>query len=174
VIGLGGLGQFAVAVLRATTAAAIIAVDVKQAALDGVRDKVDHAILATDPGVGDKILAAAGGHGPDVVLDFVGSTATLALSGSVVAPYGAVRVAGQSDGTFQFETNRATTALPRGATIDRPYSGTRQDLSELVGLARAGGLDTQIVRYRLTDALDALDDLENGRITGRAIVVMGE
>jgi propanol-preferring alcohol dehydrogenase len=172
VIGLGGLGQFAVAILRVMTPASVIAVDAKETAIDAVRDRVDHAFLATSPDLAGRILAAAGGHGPDVVLDFVGTTGTLALAGSVVAPYGAIRVPGQSGGVLPFETDRATTVLPRGATIDRPYGGTRQDLLDLVSLARTGRLETRITRYRFEDTLKAFDDLGDGKITGRAVVVM--
>jgi propanol-preferring alcohol dehydrogenase len=170
VIGIGGLGQFAVEILRHTTAARVIAVDVRRKALDEVR--ADHAFLATEDDVEKTVLRAAGGHGADVVLDFVGTTATLALAGAVVAPYGAIRVPGQGGGTFPFETARTTTTLPRGATISRPYSGTHRDLVELVALARTHPLGTAITRYDFDDALSALDDLEHGRIVGRAVVVM--
>lgn len=172
VIGLGGLGQFAVAILRALTAATVIGLDVKEDALAAVRDKVDYAFLSTEGDIVARVLRAAGGHGADFVLDLVGTTATLGLAGSVVAPYGAVRVPGQGGGTLRFETDRTTTTLPRGATISRPYSGTFQDLVELVRLARTGLLDTRITRYRFDRALDAFDDLEGGRVTGRAVVVM--
>lgn len=172
VIGLGGLGQFAVAILRAMTAATVIGLDVKEDALAAVRDKVDYAFLSTEGDIVERVLKAAGGHGADFVLDLVGTTATLGLAGSVVAPYGAIRVPGQGGGTLRFETARTTTTLPRGATISRPYSGTFQDLVELVSLARTGLLDVRITRYRFDRALDAFDDLEGGRVTGRAVVVM--
>lgn len=121
----------------------------------------------------EKVLRATGRHGADIVLDFVGTTTTtLALAGTVVAPYGAIRVPGQGDGRFQFETARTSTALPRGATISRPYSGTQQDLIELVNLARSHPLNTRIRPYDFDDALSALDDLENGRLLGRAVVVV--
>lgn len=172
VIGIGGLGQFAIEILRQTTTARVIAVDVRQQALDKVRSTVDHAVLATADDIAEKVLRATGKHGAEVVLDFVGSTTTLALAGAVVAPYGAIRVPGQGDGTFPFETARTTTTLPRGATISRPYSGTQQDLVDLVDLARTHPLNTHITRYGFDQTLTALDDLENGRIVGRAVVIM--
>lgn len=172
VIGVGGLGQFAVEILRQTTTARVIAVDVRQQALDEVRSAVDHALPATDDGIVENVLRATGAHGAEVVLDFVGTTPTLALAGAVVAPYGAIRVPGQGDGTFPFDTARTTTTLPRGATISRPYSGTQQDLVDLVDLARTRPLNTHITRYGFDHAISALDDLENGRVVGRAVIVM--
>ena len=172
VIGIGGLGQFAVSILRETTAAKIIALDVRPQALETVRSGVDHAFLATEEYVVESVLAAAGGFGAELVLDLVGTSTTLRLAGAVVAPYGAIRVPGQGGGTFPFETDRTSTKLPRGASIVRPYSGTRSELVDLVALARTGRLDAGINRYRFEDALTAIDDLENGRITGRAVVVM--
>lgn len=174
VIGIGGLGQFAVEILRRSTTARIIAVDVRPEALDDVRDTADHSLLATDDDLAEKVLRTTGGHGADVVLDFVGTTTTLALAGAVVAPYGAIRVPGQGNGTFQFETDRTTTTLPRGATISRPYSGTRQDLVDLVALARTRPLNTRIRRYEFDDAVSALDDLDNGRLSGRAVIVIAD
>ncbi|MFF5989155.1 alcohol dehydrogenase catalytic domain-containing protein [Prauserella flavalba] len=172
VIGIGGLGQFAVEILRASTVAKVIALDVRQQALDEVRAKVDHTFVSTDDDIAEKVLRAAGGHGADLVLDLVGTTTTLALAGAVVAPYGTIRVPGQGDGTLQFETARTSTTLPRGATISRPYSGTRQDLVDLVALARTGCLTTRITHYGFENALTAFDDLENGRLVGRAVVIM--
>lgn len=172
VIGIGGLGQFAVELLRRSTMARIIAVDVRQRALDDVRSTVDRALLANDEGIVANVLRATGKYGAEVVLDFVGSTTTLALAGAVVAPYGAIRVPGQGDGTFPFETSRTSTTLPRGATISRPYSGTHQDLVDLIALTRTHPLNTHITRYDFDDALSALDDLENGRLVGRAVIVM--
>ncbi|RFA10645.1 oxidoreductase [Subtercola boreus] len=172
VIGVGGLGQFAVEILRAVTGASIIAIDLKDSSLDAVRDKVAHTFRSDDPELVSKILDTTGGYGADVVLDFVGNDTTLALDGHIIAPYGAIRVPGLSDGTFAFETSQTQTSLPWGASITRPYSGTYQDLYDLVALARTGKLDVDITEYAFDDALTALDDLHAGRVVGRAVLVM--
>ncbi|MDP9998426.1 alcohol dehydrogenase catalytic domain-containing protein [Pseudarthrobacter sulfonivorans] len=172
VIGIGGLGQFAVELLRAVTGATIIALDVKDEALAAVRDRVDHAFRSDDRDVASKVMDAAGGHGADFVLDLVGNNATLKLAGSIVAPYGAIRVPGLSDGVFEFETSQTSTSLPWGVSLTRPYSGTHQDLHELVALARTGRINVNLQRYTFENTLQAFDDLEAGKITGRAVVVM--
>ncbi|MGF9664206.1 alcohol dehydrogenase catalytic domain-containing protein [Arthrobacter crystallopoietes] len=172
VIGIGGLGQFAVSILRAISPARIIAVDVRETARESVRGQADVVLDGTDDDVARHVLEAAGGYGPDLVLDLVGSTKTLQLATSVVAPYGTIRVPGQGNGTFRFETIRTTTSIPRGVTINRPYSGTFQDLQEVVALAREGRIGIGLQTYAFEGALDAFDDLAAGRITGRAVVTM--
>jgi propanol-preferring alcohol dehydrogenase len=62
--------------------------------------------------------------------------------------------------------------LPWGASITRPYGGTYQDLHDLVALAQTGQININLVRYNFDEALRAFNDLEAGKISGRAVVVM--
>jgi alcohol dehydrogenase, propanol-preferring len=172
IIGVGGLGQFAVELLRALTSVRIIALDIKEAALSAVRGKVDHTFSSDATDAAERVLEAAGGYGADFVLDLVGNATTLKLAGDVVAPYGAIRVPGLGDGLFEFETSQLATSLPWGASITRPYSGTHQDLHDLVALAKTHAIDVNLVRYSFDEALTAFDDLEAGTINGRAVIVM--
>lgn len=172
VIGVGGLGQFAVELLRALTSVRIIALDIREAALAAVRHKVDYTFASDSSDVADQVMGAAGGYGADFVLDLVGNSATLKLAGAVVAPYGSIRVPGLNDGVFEFETSQVAASLPWGASITRPYSGTYQDLHDLVALARTGQIGIDLVRYTFDDALSAFDDLESGKVNGRPVVVM--
>ncbi|MFJ8816545.1 alcohol dehydrogenase catalytic domain-containing protein [Amycolatopsis thermoflava] len=173
VIGAGGLGRMAVQILRAITAARVIVLDVLDEALDAVRDQVDVALRADDPEAAEVVLKATSGYGAEVVFDLVGNDRTLAFAAGVVAPYGAVRAIGLSEGTFAFETSQGAMSLPWGATVTRPYSGTLQDLVEVVGLARAGLLRPEIHRFPLDRALSAFDELEAGRMRGRAVLIPG-
>ena len=49
--------------------------------------------------------------------------------------------------------------------------GTYTDLSELMVLAQAGKVTLHTKQYPLDSALDALHDLDAGRVRGRAILV---
>lgn len=51
---------------------------------------------------------------------------------------------------------------------------TRRDGEELLALAPAVGLRPHVVRYRLEDANQALDDLRAGRFDGTAVLVMSD
>jgi len=49
--------------------------------------------------------------------------------------------------------------------------GTYNDLAELMVLAQAGKVTLHTVQYPLSQALDALHDLDAGKVRGRAILV---
>ncbi|WP_263370977.1 alcohol dehydrogenase catalytic domain-containing protein [Granulicella cerasi] len=172
VIGIGGLGQFAIELLRELTGATVIALDIKDDLLAAIKDKVSYAFRSDDPAVAAQVLKVTEGYGADVVFDIVGNTATLALAAAVVAPYGAIRAPGLSNGVFQFETNQLSTSLPWGASITRPYSGTHKNLHDLVALAKTGRIRANLTPYTFDQALLALDDLEAGKINGRAVIKM--
>ena len=49
--------------------------------------------------------------------------------------------------------------------------GTYTDLAELMVLAQAGKVTLHTARYPLSDAVQALHDLDAGKVRGRAILV---
>jgi propanol-preferring alcohol dehydrogenase len=163
----------AVEILRALTGARIIALDIRDNVLSGIRGQVDLALRADKPSVADDVLAATDGYGAEVVIDLVGSDDTLALATAMVAPYGEVRAIGLSEGRFVFETSQGAQSLPWGATLTRPYSGAYSDLVEVVALARAGRSRPAVELFPLERALEAFDELEAGRLTGRAVLISG-
>ncbi|MBW0100989.1 alcohol dehydrogenase catalytic domain-containing protein [Pseudonocardia sp. KRD291] len=171
VIGAGGLGRMAIQILRAITAARIVVLDVRDDALDAVRSEVDAALHSADPTVAEQVLSRTGGYGAEVVLDLVGTDSTLALATGIVAPYGAVRAIGLTEGHFTFETSQGAMSLPWGASLTRPYSGTKADLVEVVALAASGHLRPQVQTFPLDQGLLALDELEAGRLTGRGVLL---
>jgi propanol-preferring alcohol dehydrogenase len=125
IIGMGGLGQFAVELLRALTSVRIIALDVKEAALAAVRHKVDYTFVSGSSDVAEQVMEAAGDYGADFVLDLVGSSATLQLAGAVVAPYGAIRVPGLTESS----SSKPPSYLPR-------CRGERRSLAHMAGHTR--------------------------------------
>jgi propanol-preferring alcohol dehydrogenase len=161
----------AVQILRAITAARVVVLDVRDEVLVAVRDDVDAAMNSTDPAIADRVLAGTSGYGAEVVLDLVGTDATLALATGIVTPYGAVRAIGLSEGHFTFETSQGAMSLPWGATLTRPYSATKADLAEVVALAMSGHLTPKIQTFPLGKALEALDELEAGHLSGRGVLL---
>ncbi|MFJ8747972.1 alcohol dehydrogenase catalytic domain-containing protein [Streptomyces sp. NPDC102441] len=172
IVGAGGLGQMAAQILRAVTSAQVIALDVNDDALTAVRDEVDVTLRSDSPTVVDDVLALTDGYGAEAVFDFVGRDSTMALAADLVAPGGAIRFIGLSDGIFRFEAGSGVTGLPWGVAVTRPYSGTIGELADVVALARAGKLRPQVQRYPLDRALEALDELEAGRVRGRAVLTV--
>jgi len=96
---------------------------------------------------------------------------TVDLAAQVIAPEGLIRFVGLGGGKLSFGAVADGASLPWGVNVQRSYGGTRVDLLEVLALARQGKLTVETVRYPLADFQQAFDDLEAGRIAGRAILV---
>jgi len=171
VIGIGGLGHVGLQILKATTSARIIAVDVEEKKLEVARELGADLALASDASAAQKILDETSGYGADVVLDFVGVQPSVDLATGVVAPEGHIRFVGLGGGKFTFAADLDGVALPWGVTVQRAYGGTRVDLLHSIALAQQGKLKIETVTYPLADFQQAFDDLEAGKIIGRAVLV---
>jgi propanol-preferring alcohol dehydrogenase len=174
IIGLGGLGNLAAQILRATTATRIIATDISDEAIDAARPWADVTLRSDDPALADTIVAMTDGFGADVVLDFVGNDATLRLAAAIVGRSGAIRVVGLSGGTYPFVARSAGNPLPRGVSLMCPYGGTYGDLAAVIALARRGDIKPLVTRFPLDNAMRAFDALEAGTIRGRAVLIPGD
>ncbi|MFC7719231.1 zinc-binding dehydrogenase [Nonomuraea recticatena] len=166
-----GLGHLAVQILRAITESTVIAVDLDQEKLTAARGHgADHAVLSGPEAV-PEILELTHGRGADVVLDFVGVTPTLSVGAGVVSSYGHLTVLGLGGGSVDFSASGPPQGLPWGATVSRPYGGTRRDLHEVLSLAQRGLIKVQVERHPLAAADDVLARLERGEVRGRAVLV---
>jgi propanol-preferring alcohol dehydrogenase len=167
VIGAGGLGHTAVEILKATTAARIVAVDTRKEALQ-LAEQVgaDHALQAGE-GAADEIRALTSGRGADVTVDFVGSESTLALGAAATRILGDLTIVGLAGGTLPV----SFFGVPYEASIQTTYWGTRPELVEVLDLAARGLVKPQIVQFGLNDAVTAYRRLAEGSIQGRAVIV---
>ncbi|MFX0575390.1 NAD(P)-dependent alcohol dehydrogenase [Nocardia nepalensis] len=172
VIGIGGLGHVAVQILTATSATQVIAVDVSQDKLAlATRCGAAEGLLC-GPDTAREILDRTGGRGADAVFDFVGVDATATLAVESVAPNGAYRMIGLGGGAPEITAGPAGgPGWPWGASIRKSYGGTKSDLINSVALAQSGRLTVEVERFDLADGRAALDRLERGLITGRAVLV---
>ena len=171
IIGVGGLGNLAAQILRATTQTKVAAVDLSEAALALTAPWVDCTFHSAGEGIAQDITLFSGGYGVDLVLDFVGSDETLALGAAVVARGGALRVIGLSGGTYQFVARTANNPLPRGVSITCPYGGTYEDLRAVIDLAGHGKIIPPVQKFGLAAALDAIAALAAGKVRGRAVLL---
>lgn len=168
VIGVGGLGHLALGLLTRMSGARVIAVDVRA---DARELALAHgALVACGPddlastleSLTDKPLRA------DVVLDFVGSDATMRLAAGCLRRAGELVLVGSAGGSMPLAKG---TLLPQGARVRIPFWGSRAELAEVVTLAREHGLSAETTTYPLEDTERALDDLRRGHVVGRAVVV---
>jgi propanol-preferring alcohol dehydrogenase len=171
IIGVGGLGHMAVQMVAATSASRIIAVDVRDEALELARDGGAHEIVRSDDRTAANIrdLVGPSPAGADVVLDFVGSSATVEIARAVVAAGGDVAIVGLAGGALP--VGFGTIALE--ARVSVPFWGTRAELAEVIALARAGRIRAHVERFSLDDVAQAYESLRAGRLKGRAVVTPG-
>ncbi|MDP3890985.1 NAD(P)-dependent alcohol dehydrogenase [Nocardioides sp.] len=167
VIGVGGLGHLGIQVLRATTAARVIAVDPRESARDLAKDCGADLALAPGPDLAAEIREATGGVGADVVLDCVGSDETLAASAACARQLGDVTIVGIAGGTLPI----SFFSIPYEVSVQTTYWGNRAELVEVLDLGARGLLKPETTIYTLDDAAQAYADLAHGTVSGRAVVV---
>lgn len=167
VIGTGGLGHVAIQLLRAMTAARVVALDVTEEKLALARAVGAHETVLSDASAAAAVRELTGGRGAEVVLDFVGAPPTVTSAGAMAAVEGDVTIVGLGGG-----------ALPVGfgspayeVSVASPYWGTRAELIEVLDLARAGAVDVHVETYALDDAPKAYERLHEGRVDGRAVIL---
>lgn len=166
VIGLGGLGQIGVQILRALTGATVIATDLKPEAM--AQAEAEGAV--TVPGGDDQVEAIreiTGGRGVDAAFDFVGATPTIRTAQACMAQGSRLTVVGIANGVTEW----SFFGTPWESTITNTYWGTIEDLYEVVDMYRAGQIRPEVERYAMDDALEAYRRLEEGELSGRAVVV---
>lgn len=166
-IGVGGLGHVGVQIARATTPAQVIAVDVKPEALDLARKVGAHHTLTSDDTAAEAIRQLTGGRGADVLIDFVGATPTMNLARSAARTMADVTIVGIGGG----EIPVSYFSQPHEVSITATYWGSRPELVELLALAARGDIGVEHTTYSLNDAARAYQDLHEGRVVGRAVVV---
>ena len=167
VFGVGGLGHLGLQILKATSAARVIAVDSRESARDLARSCGADLVLAPGEGLAEQVRDATGGRGADVVLDFVGSHETLAASASSVRMLGDLTIVGIAGGTLPV----SFFGVPYEASVQTTYWGNRRELVEVLDLAARRLLQAETTIYTLDDAARAYRDLEHGTVRGRAVVV---
>ena len=166
VIGAGGLGHMGIQIIKATTAANVIAVDVKPAARDLAAKSGADVVL---DGAAEDIVAQlkdATGGGAEVVIDFVGIDSTMATAVGACKYQSDMTLVGVGGGSFPFNLY----APPYETAMRSIYWGTRKELGEVLNLAARGLITPEYQTYALDDALTAYADLEAGKLTGRAVI----
>ncbi|GAB2863267.1 NAD(P)-dependent alcohol dehydrogenase [Actinocorallia aurea] len=166
VIGVGGLGGFAVQFLRLLTGARIVAVDTDPDALARALELGAHETIVGGRGV-VRAVRELTGHGADAVLDFVGADATLRAGVGSVAPGGAFGLVGAGGGTYD---RPWFGGLPKDAEIFTFQGSSVADLREVLALAASGDLRNDVALYPFSDTPAAYAALREGALAGRAVI----
>ncbi|GAB2658083.1 NAD(P)-dependent alcohol dehydrogenase [Saccharopolyspora gloriosae] len=167
-IGAGGLGHIGLQSLVALSPAEITVVDRSPEALALAAELGAHHTVAADGNHVDAVRDITGGKGAHVVLDFVGENGTEADGVAMTRDAGSYFVIGYG-GRVDVPT---IDIISREINVIGNLVGSYNDLDELMTLTAQGKVSLRTRTYPLDAALDALDDLDAGRIPGgRAILV---
>lgn len=168
VIGAGGLGHIGIQSLLAITSAEITVIDRSEPALElALALKAHHTILFTDPeDVLAQVLDITSG-GAHVVFDFVGEEGAEQLAPRLLRNRGSHYVIG-----YGGQLNNLTIdIISREINVVGNLVGSYHDLVELMTLTAQNRVKLHTVDYPLDAAVDAISDLANGHVVGRAILV---
>ncbi len=167
VIGAGGLGHIGIQCLKALTAAEVIVVDPLEPALELAKSLgADHAVRVGDGHV-EKVLELTDGTGAEALLDFVGERGATKDGVAMLRDAGSYYVIGYGEDLV----------LPTIDIISREINfvgnlvGTYDDLAELMTLQAQGKVELHTTTYPLDAINDAMEDLDQGRLQGRGVLV---
>jgi propanol-preferring alcohol dehydrogenase len=166
VIGLGGLGQIGVQILKTLTGATVLATDTKPEAMR-TAEAAGAVSIPSGPDQARDILDATGGRGFDAAFDFVGVGPTLNTAAAVMARQSRLTVVGIGGGTLEW----SFFSNPSECEVTNTYWGTIEELHEVVAMYRQGQIVPEIERFSLADGPEAYGRLQAGEVTGRAVVV---
>ena len=156
VIGVGGLGQFAIQWLRLVGDCSVTAVDTAPAKLR----------RALELGAGEACPPMAELEPAPVVLDFVGTAESLQLARSLVRRQGRIVVVGGGGGTIEVGME----AIPYETWVTTSIMGSRSDVTTVLDHAQRGNVDCHVEELPLNDADTALERLREGEVTGRLVL----
>jgi NAD+-dependent secondary alcohol dehydrogenase Adh1 len=167
VIGAGGLGHIGIQVLTALTSAEVIVVDRSADALAlATQLGVDHVVQADGTQV-EAVLERTGGHGAEVILDFVGEGGAIEDGVAMLRRAGDYYVIGYG-GVLSIPT---IDIISTEINFIGNLVGSYNDLQELMVLAAQGKVKLHTSKYPLEEFQRAIDDLDAGRVRGRAILI---
>jgi len=167
VIGAGGLGHIGIQVLKAICGVTVVVVDRYPAAVKLAEQiGADKAIVADGTHV-QQVLYLAGGHGAEAVLDFVGEGGATKQGVAMLRRAGNYFVVGYGENIDVPTIDVISSEINFVGNL----VGTYTDLQELMILAAQGKVLLHTSKYPLADFQRALDDLDAGRVRGRAILV---
>jgi NAD+-dependent secondary alcohol dehydrogenase Adh1 len=166
IIGAGGLGHIGIQVLKALTAAELIVVDRNADAIKlALSIGADHGVVADGSQV-EQVLDLTGGKGAETVVDFVGEGGATGEGVQMLHRAGDYHVVGYGENINVPTIDIISTEINFIGNLVGSYN----DLCDLMALAARGAVHLHTQKYRLDDFQSAIDDLDAGKVRGRAIL----
>ena len=167
VVGAGGLGHIGIQCLKALTPADIIVVDKADMPLQLAKELgAMHTVKASENTV-EEILSLTDGLGAEAVIDFVAEGDAVQQGIDMTRNAGTYFIVGYG-GHVHVPT---IDMIFSEKTIAGSLVGTYPELVELMELADRGLVNLSTKEYRLSEANQALRDLNEGKVKGRAVLI---
>jgi NAD+-dependent secondary alcohol dehydrogenase Adh1 len=167
VIGAGGLGHIGIQCLKALTPAEIIVIDRSPEALALTKNwGADHLVLADGQHIA-KVKDITDGRGAEAVIDFVGEAGAERDAVAMLQRAGSHYIIGYG-GSLNVPT---IDIISTEINFIGNLVGSYNDLVELMTLTAQGKVALHTAIYPLDAALDAIHDLDSGKLRGRGILV---
>jgi NAD+-dependent secondary alcohol dehydrogenase Adh1 len=170
VIGAGGLGHIGVQCLKAMTPAQIIVVDRSPAALELTKSWGADSTVVADGSHVAKVKEITEGQGAEAVIDFVGEQGAQQEAVAMLRRAGSDYIVGYG-GNLDVPT---IDIISTEINFIGNLVGSYNDLVELMALTAEGKVKLHTAVYPLDAALDAIHDLDTGKLRGRGILVPQE
>ena len=177
IIGAGGLGLMGIQIAKAITNAKVICVDLDDKKLDIAKKMGADFVINTNvigsvtTGSGNavqKIISICDNKGADSVIDFVNAPQTAKTGIAVLRKRGNLVLVGLFGGSIDLSL---VTIPLKAITIQGAYTGNYNDFVELIELAKKGTIKQVISeRYSLNQSNNALENLKQRKIIGRAVI----
>ena len=166
VIGAGGLGGYAVQLLRRLGSVQVVAVDVEEHRRATARDLGAHHTLASDDATVGAVRDLTGGEGAEAVFDFVGIDSTMRTALGCARTLGTVGFVGAGGGQVKVGWG----SVPLECDVFVPMAATIADLHEVIAIAEAGELRVDVELFPFEQAAEAYERFHRGDLRSRAVV----
>jgi NAD+-dependent secondary alcohol dehydrogenase Adh1 len=167
VIGAGGLGHIGIQCLKALTPADIIVTDPNEKALELAKEWGADETVKAEGNYVDTVLEITNGKGAEVVFDYVGERGAEDEAWKMTRRAGYHFVIGYG-GTIEVPT---IDLISTERNVIGNLVGTYNDLAELMVLTAQGKVSLHTSTYPLDAVNDAIQDLNNGNLQGRGILI---
>ena len=169
IVGAGGLGLMGVQLASHMAKCKIICADLDDKKLNTAKELGATDIVNTkEDDAAQKIMSISNEKGIDSIVDFVNAPPTVKLDLSVIRKRGNIILVGLFGGSVDLPL----VSVPlKAITIQGAYTGNYNDMVELIDLAKKDVINPIVSKhYTLDEATNALDDLKNRKILGRAVI----
>jgi NAD+-dependent secondary alcohol dehydrogenase Adh1 len=154
-------------VLKAISGVTVVVVDRNPAAVELAQEiGADRGIVADGTQV-QQVLDLTDGHGAEAVLDFVGEGGATKEGVAMLRRAGNYFVVGYGENINVPTIDIISTEINFIGNLVGSYN----DLQELMVLAAQGKVKLHTSKYPLEEFQRAIDDLDAGRVLGRAILI---